>query len=173
MGKRDRTSTWRITVALEEAHRPDPTAFRRSIDIPFVIAALREANGRPLNVRDFIERFLGYLPDKTESAKIRVRVQNSLDYLKVRGAVEQVKVPGKHGTCWKLTPAADNTRCILALNGEEPTRERIEHGIGLVRRWLDRLRRDGIIRSVKPPTGCELKWELVNWCDEVAGTVAR
>ncbi len=118
--------------------------------------------------------------DQTELAKLRARVQNCLDYLKLRGAVEQVKVPGKHGTCWRLTPTADNiplkatlpktkgkpeaalgeqerkkiinilakarqplgsaeiTRHLLAINGEEPTGERIGHGGGLVRRWLNR-----------------------------------
>ena len=176
---------------------------------------LREAKGRPLNIRDLIERSLGYLPDRTESAKIRARMQNCLDHLKVREAVEQVKVPGRHGTCWRLTPVADNiplkatlppskgkpeavlgeqerkkivnilatarqglgsteiTRRILILNGEEPTAERIEHGVALVRRWLGRLRKDGVVRSVKPPTGYELKWELVNWGDEIAERMAK
>jgi DNA invertase Pin-like site-specific DNA recombinase len=210
VGQSHPNSTWQISAALEEAHRPNPTAFQRFMDTPFIVGALRAAGGKPLNIRDFVERFLGHVPMKHERWRTRARVQNSLDHLKMRGAVEQVKVPGRHGICWRLTAMADNiplkatlaktkgrpenvlgeqerkkivnilaeaktlgsteiTRRILILNGEEPTAECVEQGIRLVRHWLDRLRKDGLVRSSKPPTGYELKWQLVNWCDEIAG----
>lgn len=42
------------------------------------------------------------------------------------------------------------------------------YGAGLVRQWLVRLRRDGIVRSATLPKGQGLKWGLINWCDEIA-----
>ena len=62
------------------------------------------------------------------------------------------------------------TRRHLKLNGAEPTEEHVEQGASLVRKWLAQLRSQGIIRSIKPPTGYGLKWEAVNWCDEIAAT---
>ncbi len=43
----------------------------------------------------------------------------------------------------------------------------------LVRRRLAQLRREGVIRSIKPQTGYELKWEAVNWADYVAVMSSR